>query len=230
VSAILGIVVLTQAGIQMAIKIHIADDHAMFRTGLVALIEKEDDMVVVGETGNAFDTLRWLQENEADVLILDINMPGPPVSTLVNEIAENKWGVAVLIVTIHDEEYYLREFFKLGAKGFMVKTSTSTELIEAIRNVNQGREYIDPTMSKYMISNYLGRPVKSGMPVEALTKREQEVCALLARGYTNSEAASSLNISKRTVETHRASIMAKLELKSRAELVKFAMDNGLLHR
>jgi two-component system response regulator NreC len=210
------------------VRIHIADDHAMFRSGVIALIEKESDMEVVGETGNVFDTLRWLEDNEADVLILDINMPGPPTSTVVTEITERNSDVNVLVLTIHDEEYYLREFFKLGAKGFMVKTSTGAELIQAIRSVCQGHEYIDPAMSKYMISNYLGRSLRPRDRVEALTRREQEVCTLLALGYTNAETADALSISKRTVETHRASIMSKLELKSRAELVRFAMENRLL--
>jgi two-component system response regulator NreC len=212
----------------MTIKIHLADDHAVFRSGLKALVEKEEDLVVVGETGNSFDTLKWFTEHEADVLVLDINMPGPPTSEVAKELSANHPQTAVLILTIHSEEYYLREFLKLGAKGFMVKTSTGTELIQAVRTVNKGKTYIDPLMSKYLVSNYVGRPLKSGGRLDILTKREQEVCTYLARGHTNTEVAEALSISKRTVETHRATIMMKLELKSRAELDRFALENGLM--
>jgi two-component system response regulator NreC len=212
----------------MTIKIHLADDHAVFRSGLKALVEKEEDLIVVGETGNSFDTLKWFTEHVADVLVLDINMPGPPTSEVARELRANHPKTAVLVLTIHSEEYYLREFLKLGAKGFMVKTSTGTELIQAVRTVYRGKTYIDPTMSKYLVSNYVGRPVKTGGRLDVLTKREQEVCTYLSMGHTNSEVAEALSISKRTVETHRATIMTKLELKSRAELVRFALENGLL--
>jgi two-component system response regulator NreC len=200
----------------------------MFRNGLAALLEDVPDIVVTGESGNVFDTLRSLEDNAVDVLVLDVNMPGPPTSAVLSELDENRIDTKVLVLTIHDDEYYLREYLKLGAKGFMIKTSSSAELVNAIRSVHKGDEYIDPSMLKFMVSNYLGRPIRTGEIVGVLTRREQEVCRLLALGYTNGEAAKSLAISKRTVETHRASIMAKLELRSRAELVKFAMDNSLL--
>jgi two-component system response regulator NreC len=212
----------------MTIQVHISDDHGVFRSGLKALIEKEEDLAVVGETGNSFDTLRWFTEHEADVLVLDINMPGPPTSEVAREVAANHPKTAVLVLTIHSEEYYLREFLNLGVKGFMVKTSTGNEFIEAIRMVHKGKTYVDPSMSKYLVSNYVGKPLKSGGRLDVLTKREQEVCTYLATGHTNAEVAEALSISKRTVETHRASIMTKLELKTRAELVRFAMENGLL--
>jgi two-component system response regulator NreC len=112
----------------------------------------------------------------------------------------------------------------------MVKTSTGNEFIQAVRIVHKGKTYIDPIMSKYLVSNYVGRPVKSEGRLNVLTKREQEVCTYLAMGHTNTEVAEALSISKRTVETHRATIMMKLELKSRAELVRFALENGLLKR
>jgi two-component system response regulator NreC len=212
----------------MTIQVHIADDHAVFRSGLKALIEKEADLVVIGETGNSFDTLRWFSEHKADVLVLDINMPGPPTSEVARELGTNHPETAVLVLTIHSEEYYLREFLKLGVKGFMVKTSTGNEVIEALRTVNEGKMYVDPAMSEYLISNYVGRPLESGGRLNALTKREQEVCTYLAKGHTNKEVSDVLFISKRTVETHRASIMSKLGLKTRAELVRFALENALL--
>jgi two-component system response regulator NreC len=200
----------------------------MFRSGLKAFVEKEEDLAVVGETENSFDTLKWFTEHEADVLILDVNMPGLPTSQVARKLCADHPKTAVLILTIHSEECYLREFLKLGAKGFMVKTSTGTEVIQAVRTVNQGKTYIDPIMHKYLASNYVGRSSKSEGRLDMLTKREQEVCTYLAMGHTNTEVAEALSISKRTVETHRVTIMTKLELKNRAELVRFALENGLL--
>jgi DNA-binding NarL/FixJ family response regulator len=212
----------------MTIKIHLADDHAMFRSGLKALVETEEDLVVVGETGKSFDTLMWFTEYQADVLVLDINMPGPPTSKVARDILADHPKIALLILTVHSEEYYLRQFLQLGAKGFMVKTSTGNQFIQAIRTIHRGKTHIDPILSEHLVSYYVGRPLKSGDRLDLLTNREQEVCTYLAMGHTGTEVARVLSISTRTVETHRATIMTKLELKSRAELVRFALENGLL--
>ncbi len=212
----------------MPIRIHIADDHAVFRSGLKAFIEKQDDLIVVGESGDVSGTEKWMAENEVDVLILDINMPGPPAFQLVENIKKQYPEVSVLVLTMHDEEHYLKEFFRLGAKGFMVKSSTGDELVQAIRKIYQGHDFIDPTMSKFMISNYLGKSQRPAGSLELLTGREQDVCRLLALGHTNTEAAKALSISRRTVEAHRAAIMGKMKFSSRAELVQFALDNNLL--
>ena len=212
----------------MTITIHIADDHSMFRAGLRALIEKESDLVVLGESGNSFDTLEKVRTAKPNVVILDINMPGMTTSSVVETISEELPEVSVLVLTIHDEEYYLKEFLSCGAKGFMVKTSTGTELIHGIRTVHEGKLYVDPGLSKYMIASYLGEPSKKSHNEDVLTKREQEIFDKLIYGYTNDEAAKALSISKRTVESHRASIMKKLNLKSRAELVRYALQHGLI--
>jgi two-component system response regulator NreC len=209
------------------IKIHITDDHAVFRHGLKAFIEKEDDMVVVSEAPDGAETLERVVLTKPDVLLLDINIPGMSASTLARELMQALPELAILVLTIHDEEHYLREFLRLGAKGFMVKTSTGNELIAAIRKVYAGEQYVDPAMAHYLISNYIGRTKRPKEGLDRLTGREREVCAYLASGFTNAEVADALSISKRTVETHRAAIMSKIGLKSRAELVQFAMENGL---
>ncbi len=214
----------------MHIRIHIADDHAVFRSGLKAFLEKEEDFFVVGESGDTTETMGWISKNDVDVLILDINMPGPPSDEIVRKVSLEYPQVGILILTIHDEEHYLRDLVAAGAKGFMVKTSTGQEVIQAIRSIFQGRDYIDPSMSKRMISKYLGDEPVSERDIELLTNREREVCSLLALGHTNTEVGENLSISKRTVEAHRAAIMTKLKLKSRAELVQFALDNDLLKR
>jgi two-component system, NarL family, response regulator NreC len=209
------------------IRIHITDDHAVFRCGLKAFIEKQPDLQVVSEATDANETLNRIREAKPDVAILDINIPGRSASNLAQSLLEEQPKLALLILTIHDEEHYLREFLRIGARGFMVKTSTGSDLIEAIRKVHRGEQYVDPQLSHYLIANYIGRPRKSKAGAELLTGREREICQYLASGHTNAEVAEALSISKRTVETHRAAIMSKLGLGSRAELVHFAMENGL---
>lgn len=209
------------------IRIHITDDHAVFRCGLKAFIEKEADMSVVSEAADADETLSRARDSKPDVVILDINIPGRSASSLARDLLTEHDSLALLVLTIHDEEHYLREFLRLGARGFMVKTSTGNELIEAIRKVHRGEQYVDPALSHYLIANYVGRPQGPKAGLDLLTGREREVCQYLASGYTNAEVANALAISKRTVETHRAAIMSKIGLRSRAELVHFAMENGL---
>jgi DNA-binding NarL/FixJ family response regulator len=212
------------------IRILIADDHAVFRSGLRALLEKEEDFQIVGETGTGIDTIRAVESTALDVLILDINMPGLPGPRVAEAVLEKKPKLAIVILTMHEDEYYVQELFRIGARAFVLKKATATDLVQAIRAVYRGEQYIDPSLTARVISSYVGRPAKEAKPgrLEILTPREQEVCSLLAYGYTNAEIGQRLFISERTVETHRTNIMAKLNLKSRVELVRFAIDNGLL--
>jgi DNA-binding NarL/FixJ family response regulator len=207
----------------------IADDHAVFRSGLKALLEKENDFEVVGEAGTGKETVRLINQKDVDVLLLDINMPGMTGPMVAEEVFKEKPDVAIVVLTMYDDEYYLQELFKIGAKGFVLKKSTGTDLIQAIRAVNLGNQYIDPSLISYVISPYIGRTKKKGDGRKnLLTPREQEICRLLAYGHTNSEIAEKLFISERTVETHRSKIFSKLDLKNRAELVRFAIDNNLM--
>ncbi len=213
----------------MSVRIVIADDHAVFRSGLKALLEKESDFEVVGEAGTGIDTIRLANEKDFDVLLLDINMPGVTGPAVAEEVLKKFKKAAIVVLTMHDDEYYLQELFKIGVKGFVLKKSTGTDLIQAIRAVNSGKQYIDPSLASYVISPYIGgRKKKAAGRKSLLSPREQEVCSLLAYGHTNSEIAEKLFISERTVETHRANISSKLNLKNRAELVRFAIDNGIL--
>jgi two-component system, NarL family, response regulator NreC len=210
-----------------SIHIHLADDHAVFRAGLRALLAQEDGLVITGESSNTVDALAAVRATKPDILILDIDMPGRSAAEVVTELSATQPETRVLILTMHNEERYLREFLRLGARGFVVKTSTGSEVVGAIRKVHAGEEYVDPAMAHFLISSYVGRAEQPRGGVEVLTAREREICAYLANGHTNAEVAKQLQISRRTVETHRASIMAKVGLKSRAELVKFALDSGL---
>jgi len=214
----------------MSIRILIADDHAVFRSGLKALLEKETDLEVIGETGNGFDTIRAAAEAEVDVLLLDIAMPGLSGSKVAEAVLKDKPGIAIVVLTMHEDEYYLQELFRLGVRAYVLKKSTGTDVVQAIRAAMRGEQYIDPALAGLVISSYVGRQPskqKAGR-LDLVTPREREVLCLLAYGHTNAEIAQKLCVSERTVETHRTNIMAKLELKSRAQLVRFAIDNGLL--
>ena len=213
----------------MSIGVLIADDHAVFRSGLRALLEKESDMKVVGETGDGFDTVKAAIDEKIDILLLDISLPGLPGPRVAEAVLEKRPGLAIVVLTMHEDEYYLQELFKIGVRAFVLKKSSGTDLLQAIRTVYKGDHYIDPVLAGKIISPFVGSP-SSGKSdrLGILSRREQEVCRLLAYGHTNSEIAEKLIISERTVETHRANIMAKLDLKSRVELVRFAIDNGLM--
>ena len=213
----------------MSIRILIADDHAVFRSGLRALLERESDFEVTGETESGTDTLRALDKLPVDVLILDISMPGLSGPRAAEEILHKRPSLAIVVLTMHEDEYYLQEMLRIGCRGYVLKKSTGTEVVHAIRAAFRGDSYIDPAMASLVISPYIGiTSSRSPSRLGTLTPREQEVCRLLAYGFTNAEVAERLFISDRTVETHRTNIMGKLDLKNRAELVRFAIDNGLL--
>lgn len=213
----------------MPIRIVIADDHPVFRSGLRALLEKESDFVVVEEAGTGLETIRLTSAKDFDVLLLDINMPGMTGPAIAEDVLKKSHHVAIVVLTMYDDEYYLQELFKIGVKGFVLKKSTGTDLIQAIRAAYRGEQYIDPSLTSYVLSPYVGHPrKKSDSRKKLLTQREQEICSFLAYGYTNKEIADKLFISERTVETHRSHIFSKLDLKSRAELVRFAIDNNLM--
>ena len=213
----------------MPIRIIIADDHAMFRSGIHAFLEKEDDFKIVGESGDGLETIKLVSEKSVDVLLLDISMPGPPTPKVAEEILKKQPCIAIVILTMHEDEYYLQEFLKTGVRAFVLKKSTCSNLIEAINAAFNGNYYIDPAFSDYFVSNLIEHPDKKTGKISHLTKRELEVLKLLVLGYTNSQIGERLFISKRTVETHRTNIMTKLGLKSRAELVRFAIDNKLIN-
>jgi len=214
----------------MSIRILIADDHAVFRSGLKVLLEKEPDLQVVGETGNGFDTIRAVAETDLDILLLDATMPGLSGARVAEEVLKTKPGIAIIVLTMHEDEYYLQEFFRLGARAYVLKKSTGTDVVQAIRAVRKGEQYIDPAMAELVISSYVGRQPKKPKTdrIQLMTPRELEVLTLLAYGHTNAEIAERLCISERTVESHRNNIMTKMEFRSRAELVRFAIDNGML--
>lgn len=213
----------------MAIRVFIADDHAMFREGLKAVLRQYEDFEVVGEAEDGPRTLACLDKVEADVLLLDLTMPGGMSGARVAEEALRAHrGLAVVVLTMHEDEYYLRELFEIGAIGFVLKRSSPDILVQAIKAAKKGQHFIDPGIATPVVSAFLGRQGERSRRLDLFTERECEVVKLLALGYTNAEVARKLHISERTVESHRNRVMTRLNLRSRAELVQFAIDNGLI--
>lgn len=216
----------------MTIRVVIADDHEMFRNGLRALLATEDDLEIVGEASSGQETFEILREKDAEILILDLSMPGGMSGAQTAEAAlEIQPNIAIVVVTMHEDEYYLREMLRIGARGFLLKKSSVQDLVQGLRTVYQGGVFIDPSLTHHMVASFVGIPEPKKTKtsrLSLLTKREQEVCQVLALGYTNAEVGKNLFISERTVETHRANIMAKLQLRNRADLVRFSLENGLL--
>ncbi|NIA15634.1 MAG: response regulator [Nitrospiraceae bacterium] len=208
----------------------IVDDHPVFRCGLRALVEKEEDFEVAGEANSGEEALDLLARTCVDVLILDISMPGLPSPQLVEQVLDQHPTVKIVVLSMHDDEHYVREFLGLGAKGYVLKRSTGTDLIQALRAVCRGGTYIDPELTDAILPAYTGRPStkKSSKQLELLSERELEVCRLLALGYSHTKIGNRLSISPRTVQSHRTHIFDKLGLEDRADLVRFAMRNNLL--
>ncbi len=213
----------------MKIRTLIADDHAILRSGLCELLGKATDIEVVAEAANGFDALKAVADHQIDVLILDLSMPGLCGSRVAEAVVQDHPGVAIVVLTMHEDGYHLRELFKIGVRGFVLKKSSGTSLLQAIRAAYRGESYLDPLLAGQIISNYAGVPCgETSNRLDMLSPREQEVCTLLAYGHTAPEIAEKLSISERTVESHRANIAGKLGLKTRAEIVRFAMEYGLL--
>ena len=212
----------------MSIRVWIADDHGVFRSGLRALLEQEHDLEVVGETSTGPDTVRAVDEHEIDVLLLDLSMPGMNGSRVAQVVVENNPETAIVVLTMHEDLHYARELLTTGAQAFVLKRSTGTELLDAIRAVTQGRRYVDPLLAGDLLVPPDERQHGADVRISVLTPREKEVCTLLAYGHTNPQIAEQLSISQRTVESHRRRIMEKLDADTRADVVRFAIDHGLM--
>ena len=213
------------------IRILIADDHAVMRAGLRLLLNGQEDMQVVDEAGDGWQTVEKAVSLKPDIVLLDITMPGLSGLEAARQIRQRAPEVKLLVLTMHDDEAYLRQFLQIGAAGYIVKKAADTELVAAIRAVNRGESFIHPSLTRVLIEGYLQQPqpVRAKESAEELTHRETEVLRLVAQGYTSQQIAQSLSISVTTVETHRAHIMDKLGLRGRAQLFRYAVSRGLLN-
>lgn len=210
------------------IKVLIADDHAIVRTGLRALLNAEPSMEVVGEATGGYEAIELAGKSNADILVLDISMPDLDGISVTKKIKTQFPDLRILILTVHEDEALLREAIKVGASGYILKRAAETELISAIHAIIRGVLYVDPSMVRILLSDETKPTVTLPESAEPLTHREKEILKLIVQGYTNRQIGEELNISMRTVEGHRANLIAKLGLHSRVELVRYAREHGLI--
>ncbi len=212
----------------MSVRVLIVDDHAVFRAGLKLLLDAEDDLEAVGEAGNARDAIFQARALKPDVILMDVVMPDESgldvLPTLLHERPETK----VLVLSMQDDPHYVRQAFAVGASGYILKEAADTEVVAAIREVAAGHDYVHPTVGARLLATEAAEARRA--EEDPLSDREREVLRLLALGHTNQEISTQLFISVRTAETHRAHIMQKLRLSSRAELVRYAIDRGVLQQ
>ncbi len=211
----------------MPVRILIGDDHGVLRAGLRSLLNAQEDFQVVGEAADGNEVLHQAIELQPDVVLLDISMPGPNGIETTQALKTRVPASRVLVLTVHEDEGLFQEAVRAGASGYIVKRAVESELTNAIRAVMQGNVYVDPALTRALLKDLAPRPAREAQQPE-LTRRELEVLRLIVQGYTNQQIANQLVLSVRTVESHRANLMSKLELRNRAELVHYAKEHGLL--
>jgi two-component system response regulator NreC len=213
------------------IRVFLADDHAVLRTGLKMFINSQDDMVCVGEAGNGKSTLALVRQLRPDLVLLDLSMPGLGGLEALPEIIKQAPETRVLILTMHTEEDYLHQAIKQGAAGYILKQAVDQELLSAIRATMRGEVYIHPAMTRALLDQMISSVQQPEERMEVtLSDREREVLQWVARGYTNQEVADQLSLSVKTIETYRSRATTKLGLKSRAALVRYAQQQGWLSK
>ncbi|MBS4027422.1 MAG: response regulator transcription factor [Ignavibacteriales bacterium] len=212
------------------IKVLLADDHEIVRQGLRSLMEQTNDIEVVAEAEDGKEAVAKAAQFLPDVVVMDIGMPTLNGMEATRQIKKTYPDMHVLILTMHATEEYISQILQAGASGYVLKKSAYQELLAAIRAVNKGQSYLSPEVSKKVIDEYVSRTKEMVIKdsYESLTTREREILQLLAEGKSNQEIAGSLFISTKTVETHKAHILEKLDLRSVTELVKYAMRKGII--
>ncbi len=213
-------------------KILIVDDHEVVRDGLKNILTSLDNISIAGEAGNGEDAVKMYSTLKPDLVIMDISMPGMNGIEATRVIKEKDPDARILILTMHDNQEYLNQIIRSGAKGFILKNTDKEELLDAVRTVASGDNFFSKDISKLIIDNYI-RTAKETEKSDAykevpLTKREIEILKLIASGYSNQEIANILYISYNTVDTHRKNIMHKLSIKNTAGLVRYAIEKGLI--
>lgn len=213
------------------IRVLIVDDHAIVRTGLRLLISGQNDMTVVGEAGSTQDGIDAAERLSPDVALIDLSLPGEGGIEAIRQLRRSRPRVRTVALTMHDDPAYLRSVLSAGGSGYVVKRAADTELLAAIRAVRDGRSFVSPLLAEAEAPEAPASPQVSGMAETALARlsaRERQVLVMLAHGHTHAQMAEQLGISVKTVETHRARLSEKLGLKSRSDLVRLALEAGLL--
>jgi len=210
----------------------IADDHAMLRAGLRALLDKQPDMRVVGEASDTQEAVEVVSRLEPHVVLMDLSMPGGGGVQAIGEVRREAPETKVLVLTMHEGEAYLRQVFEAGAAGYVVKRAADSELVAAIRAVVRGDRYVDPIVAGSIMGSsckvWEGPSESNPVPPPGISKREEEVLRLVAAGHTSREVARRLCVSPKTVETHKSRACEKLGLRGRAALIRHAFEQGWL--
>jgi DNA-binding NarL/FixJ family response regulator len=212
----------------VSLSILLADDHGVLRAGLRALLGAEVGLDVVGEATSGDETVELAAELLPDIVLLDLNMPGPGGIEVARRLAQAVPDTRVLVLTVHEDEALVREAIDTGASGYIIKRAVESELINAIHAVARGELYVHPSMTRALLPEPARPNPAHPTGEEPLTPREKDVLHLIVHGYTNRQAADELGLSVRTVETHRANLMGKLGLRSRVELVRWAADRDMM--
>jgi DNA-binding NarL/FixJ family response regulator len=212
----------------LPIRVLIADDHAVVRSGLRALLLADPDLEVVGEAGDGSQTLHLVETLRPDVVLLDITMPPDDGIKTMQRLKEKHPELLVLFLTMHEDESIMHEALRAGASGYVIKRAEESEIIQAIHAASRGDIYVHPAMTRALLQQPVTTQHRRGSRPEQLTPRELEVLRHLVRGNTNRQIAELLGLSVRTVENHRANLMGKLGLVSRVELVDYAEENDLV--
>jgi len=207
----------------------LADDHGIVRQGLRVLLEAEPDLCVVGEAGDGIETLRMVAELKPDVLVADVMMPGVNGLQVTREVQRHHAGTRVVILSMYANEAYVLEALRNGAVGYVLKEAGAADLVRAVREAASGGRYLSPPLSERAVEAYAER-ARAAPPdlYETLTTREREILYLTAEGLSSALVAERLIISPRTVETHRANLMRKLNLRRQADLIRYAIERGIV--
>jgi two-component system response regulator NreC len=211
------------------IRVLLADDHRILREGIRALIEDQEDMQVIGEAEDGQTTVKMVAKLNPDVVVMDIAMPLLNGLEATRQINRDYAHVKVLILTMHENEEYIRQVLAAGALGYVLKDAAARDLLGAIRSVYRGEAVLSPAITRLVIEDYLRwGDIRPEDTTDGLTAREREVLQLIAEGYTNKEIADILSLSIKTIQSHRTNLMNKLDLHDRGELIKYAIQKKII--
>lgn len=207
----------------------LADDHQVVREGLRALLEVQPDFSVVGEAADGLEAASLVERLKPHVLVVDLMMPGLSGLEVTRQVRQRSPQTHVVILSMYSTESYVLEALRNGAAGYVIKSSSAADLVSAVREVVAGRRYLSPPLSERAINAYVKKAEATTLdPYETLTTREREILHLVAEGYTSAEIGDRLSISPRTVETHRANLMRKLGLETQTDLIRYALQRGII--
>jgi two-component system, NarL family, response regulator NreC len=212
------------------VRVLLADDHKLIRAGLVLVVQQQPDLSVIGEADDGRQAVQLVESLKPDVVVMDIGMPNLNGIEAARQITASRPDTAVVILSMHADEGYVLRALKAGARAYLLKDSATTDLVQAIRAVVEGKSFFSPAVSKVLLQDYMRKLRRSGAEdsYDLLSPREREVLQLVAEGKSNKEVANLLNLSTYTVETHRAKIMQKLNLKGVPELILYAVRKGII--